>query len=401
MQKNFIYIIILISISLLNAKEFSYQEIIDIFAKESPYKNQIHKDKEILFASFKENKKLDNPEFELHFGNGTKFEEEGNNRLRGFGLSMKIPNPIELHLKNKKLKFEYESSLKNNESQSLKYFYEIKEKLFILEAEITKLKILEEKISLAEKVVQINKLKANVGEGRNLDFLISQGNLERLKGQLNIQSILIEEIKNSINIMCAYKLGKNFDIKLPIIIKKIKNSNNIKKMVSNTPLIQSVSKHLESLRMAYKESKLKVIPPLSLGYSKSREMDGNVWSIGLGLEIPIFNSKLNNVKLEKYRLQNEELKTKILLQNLENQLSSRLKRVNAMEKKIANLNEFIVKNGKKNLGISWEMYKTGEISYRDLFFAHESYYELVKEKLENELELKILISKTKELIGEK
>jgi outer membrane protein TolC len=132
-----------------------------------------------------------------------------------------------------------------------------------------------------------------------------------------------------------------------------------------------------------------------------RDIDANVWRVGIGFSLPLFNIRLPEIRKAKLEKQKSEKNLEYIRKNLYFQANRIIAEIKILETEIKTYKEAILKEGRENAELSAKLYKAGETPLIVYLDSQSSFFELQENYFEAITDWKILKAEYIELLGER
>lgn len=396
----FLFTIVGLTVTLGAEKTYRLENLIDML-KSNNLLFKIHEiEKNLTKQEYKINQLLPNPEIEFFRGKGEVFEAQEYRLVWGVHFKFEIPNPLYryLFLKSEKqsiskariiAEIKNRSLIKKFKNHFFRYQYFITIDLFLIE----KQKILEE-------INKITKMKVSIGEAREIDYLRSSVELQKnktagfkIRKRIAYEKTKINEFLNYV-LPDNFKIIKDFDITpLPHIEKTIED------LIKNGPFVELKGSEVEQKKLKVRANRFSIIESFEIFIEKDKEVDADVWRWGVGIAIPIFNTKYLSVQKAKMEQEKAQKELEHIRKHLFADVQRMIAEIRISEKEIETFRGAVLKEGSENLELSRKMYLSGEVPLVVFLDSQNSFFEIEKRYYEAITEWKILKSELEELLG--
>lgn len=402
MKNTLIILLTIIGLTVTLAAEKSYclENLIDML-KERNLLLKIHEiENSLAIQSYNINRLLPDPQLELSRGRGETLESADSRLIWGIELKLEVPNPVFRYFY---LKAEKQSIFKTRlmtEIHNLSIIREFKNHFYRYQFFKSLHSLLEEKQKVLTEMTRITKLRVSIGEARDIDYLRSSVELQkntttRFKNRKRFsyeKTRLNEFLNNSLSI--DSKLVGDFDFSPLLDIE-----SKIDRIVNDNPSIRFKSLDLEQKNIQVKSARFSLIENLELFASRAREVDASVWKFGIGIKVPVFNTKHFSIKKAKLEREKVHLELEHLRQHLSADINRMITEIRILEKEIDTFRGAILIEGRENLELSKKLYLAGEVPLMVFLDSQNSYFEIKKRYFEALTEWKILIAGLEALTG--
>lgn len=361
-------------------------------------------DRKIAVESYRDSRALDNPEGEYSQGNATAPEVTGNTKIWGWGVKWALPNPLHRYYYLKSLRADIteagiQAEINNREViKTLKFHYY---KLLLF----SKLKTSsEERLRILTEVASITKAKVDIGESKEIDYLRSTVEMQKINTELfRIEKNLAYE-RNQINELLDFVLPLDFKIEDELnntadFVPMGELKTGIETMAGNSPIVRLESNRVEKGRSQLRAARFSIIESVELFGERAKEIDGKTWRLGLGISIPLFNQKTAAVRLANFEKQKAQLEYDQARKHVTGEIRQMIDEIRVLEKEIETLKNAIVKESKENMDITEKLYKEGEIALMVFLDSQKNFFEMQDRFYEAITEWNILNAELETLLG--
>jgi outer membrane protein TolC len=363
-------------------------------------------DRRIAVEEYRDTRALANPEWEYSRGRGKSAEETGKTVIWGTSLKWSLPNPIHRYY------FLQAARTHITEAEIQAEIYR-RETLKDLAGHFYKLRLynkvktfLEEKRLNLEQAGNITKAKVEFGEAKEIDSLrasvaVRENNTElfRIEKNITFERNRLRELLD-FSIPADFTIREDFDFKtLPPDLDRDGDEKSLEQRLESSPLIRLETNRLDGEKAGVKAARFSIIESIDLFGEKGKEIDGDVWSVGIGVSIPLFNQKfalLRQAKLKKEKAETE-------LQYSRARFSADIRQIYAdirvLEKEIDTFTDAVLKEGRTSMELSEKLYREGEIPLLVFLDAQDSFFQVQTRYYEAITEWNILKAELDALLG--
>ena len=396
----FLFTIIGLTVTLGAEKTYRLENLVEIL-KSNNLLFKIHEiEKNLTKQEYKINRLLPNPEIEFSRGQGEVFETQESQLVWGVHFKFEIPNPLYryLFLKSEKQSISKARIIAEIKNRSL--IRKFKNHFFRYQYFITIDLFLIEKQKILEEINKITKMKVSIGETREIDYLRSSVELQKnktagfkIRKRIAYEKTKINEFLNYV-LPDDFKIIKDFDITpLPRIEKTIEG------LIKKGPFVELRGSEVEQKKLKVRANRFSIIESFEIFTEKGKEVDADVWRWGVGIAIPIFNTKYLSVQKAKMEQEKAQKELEHTRKHLFADVQGVIAEIRISEKEIETFRGAVLKEGSENLELSKKMYLSGEVPLVVFLDSQNSFFEIKKRYYEVITEWKILKSELEELLG--
>ena len=243
-------------------------------------------------------------------------------------------------------------------------------------------------------------MKVSIGEAREIDYLRSSVELQKnktagfkIRKRIAYEKTKINEFLNYV-LPDDFKIIKDFDITpLPHIEKTIEG------LIKKGPVVELKGSEVEQKKLEVRANRFSIIESFEIFTEKGKEVDADVWRWGVGIAIPIFNTKYLSVQKAKMEQEKAQKELEHTRKHLFADVQGVIAEIRISEKEIETFRGAVLKEGSENLELSKKMYLSGEVPLVVFLDSQNSFFEIKKRYYEVITEWKILKSELEELLG--
>lgn len=382
-------------------KEYNLDELIGLMKSNNLLYKITGIDQEITKEEYRIHRALPNLELEYSQGTAEIPGETHKPSLWGVGLKWSFPNPIHRYFSLKAKRKTLTASEIEAEMRKREIVKGLKNHYFRLQFYKKVNGFQEEKLRILDEVNKITKAKVGIGESKEIDYLRSSVEIQKVKTHIfRVRKTTAYE-KTMVNEFLNYTLPEDFTttenfrfVPLPGIEEKIHE------LIAKSPFILLKANRVEQEKARLKAERFSIIEAVEVFGEREKEMEGKIGRVGIGVSIPLFNWKtadIRKAKLQKQKAQTEfEHAKKHFFADVQRTVSE----IRILEKEIETFKGAILKEGRKNLELSEILYKEGEIPLVVFLDTQNSFFEVQERYYEAITEWNLSKADLEELLGE-
>lgn len=358
-------------------------------------------DNSIAKAEYRAARALPNPEIELSKGEGELLEGSGNPSIWGVGVKVSIPNPIYRFYSLKSLRTHITTAKIEAEIKKKSVIKGLKEHYFRLQFSRKIAALSHEKIDRLKEVHRITKAKAAIGEAKEIDSLRASVEIQKHKSHLFRMEKIVAAAKTGINEFLNFTLKKNFSVVEDFGFTPVTDiENKIDELLQKNPFIGLKLNELAGKKAGLKAGRFSLIEAIEIHGEREKEVEAKLWKLGIGISIPVFNTKSAEISKAKYERRKARKELEHARKHLFADVNRMISEIRVLEKEIETFTGAVLKEGRKNMELSEKLYKAGEISLVVFLDSQNSFFEIEQRYYEAITEWKILKAALEELLGE-
>ncbi len=366
-------------------KEFILPEIIDLGINKNP--TLLAKAQEVAAkkAAFQASRRLDNPELEVHVGEGKLHDTAEKRNTDGISLSQYVENPFKRHHRIQMFEKEWQASEYFFHFSRLDITYEIKQLFYKVLLLKNKKQLAQKNLSSLEETHQLILKRVNLGETKELEAIKLYVETLKARNELNRTDTELKLAKENLNKFLGNSLPSDFTVsgKLDYRPLEIDEDALLEKALLSHPLIKGKEKSLEFAESNLSYVKWQRLPDFKLSGFIQDELDGQNKGVGISLDIPLWNFKSKEIAEAESLKQKENQEIRALRMEISTEVKARLNEQRLSEQTIQLFHEGLLKQAEESLMISAESYKQGEISLIDYLDSQRTYNSILKDYQES------------------
>lgn len=389
------------SISLAEEKNYGLQEVIEMALEKNPSAAIFRANIESSKGSVGSSKAYPNPDVGFEVGRGRSLEGSDS----GGEYSVSVGQPIERSKKRlnriKAAEKEVEAAEKEAEDFRLELVSEVKKGFFRLLLSKKEEEIALENLRIVEELLKTIKIRVKTGEAP--EFELVKAEVERLKAEKECKKAesRIVITKTSLNALLGGALKADYDIDGVFSIPEKRHTLDplLSAALERHPLIHKAQKELEAKGYTLDKEKASVFPDITVKGSFGREIDKELYGLGLSVPLPLWYQKKGEIataSAERSKAEAELVKTKVELsrvisEEFQNYLIS-LDQIDVFEKGL-------MKQASEALRIAELSYRHGESGLLDYLDAQRVYRQTLLEYNQAFYELEVAVASLERAAG--
>ncbi|UCE21468.1 MAG: TolC family protein [Candidatus Aminicenantes bacterium] len=362
-------------------KDFTLPEIVNLGINNNP--TLLAKAQEVAAkkAAFQASKRLDNPELEVHVGEGKLHDTAEKRNTDGISLSQYVENPFKRHHRIQMFEKEWQASEYFFHFSRLDITYEIKHLFYKVLLLKNKKELAQKNLSSLQETHQLILKRVNLGETKELEAIKLYVETLKARNELNRTDTELRLAKENLNKFLGNSLPSDFTVigKLDYRPLEIDEDALLEKALLSHPLIKGKEKSLEFAESNLSYVKWQRLPDFKLSGFIHDELDGQNKGVGISLDIPLWNFKSKEIAEAESLQQKENQEIRALRMEISTEVKARLNEQRLSEQTIQLFHEGLLKQAEESLKISAESYKQGEISLIDYLDSQRTYNSILKD----------------------
>ncbi len=382
-------------------ESYDLDDLVKLLDRHSLLLRAAELDRHIAEEEYRAARALPNPEVELFKGEGKLFYPAERASLWGVGTRISIPNPIYRFFRLKSLKKTITEAEIEAEIKRKNVIKDLKTHYFRCQFSRKIASLLREKIERLREMNRITKARVSIGEAREIDYLRTSVEIQKGRSRLfGLQKTAGYE-RTKINEFLNYVLAKDFQVVEDFSFAPLAYiEDRIERLIDKSPFVVLKLNDLDIKKANLKASNHAFIGDIAVFGEREKEVEAEVWRLGVGLSLPIFNTgsasaRKAKLEQEKARLEFEQAK-KHLFADIDRMISE----IRVLENEIETFTGAVLKEGRENMELSERLYREGEIPLVVFLDSQNSFFEIQQRYYEAISEWKILRAELEALLGE-
>lgn len=334
-------------------------------------------DHQIKEGEYRMSRSLPNPEFEFSRGRGERGETGEHVKLWDLGLTLKIPNPIYRHYLLKSQWGGVEAVKIQCNIQKRELMKKLKSHFYTLQLFNKQHWLITAHLANLQRAGEIARVKAELGEAKEIDAFRAAVEIQKQQTeQFRIEKGLAAE-RTKLNEMLDFSLPNSFQIRQDFNYQTLPPiETQLGAMVDRSPIAQIKSTRLRSEEHLVRAQQFSWIESITLFGVHGQEMDGKIWKVGVGIEVPIFSTRGRFVKQAKLQRDRARIELRHARQHLMTDLKRLVAEIRIIEKEISTFKGAVLKESKMNLELTEKLYANGEIPLIVYLDSQNSYFDI-------------------------
>ncbi|MFC1575662.1 TolC family protein [Gemmatimonadota bacterium] len=315
-----------------------------------------------------------NPELEYELGRGDPFESGDSRSLWGFGLSQSFENPLTRHFRMGAVRFRVEAARNEVSLAVLEVEHEIRVHYYrvLFLSELLRLARLNEEA--LEAIRGLIDTRAALGEVRELEAIRLRVEHLRARNQVEAAEMELDQYRVHLNTYLGNALPDDFRLagSLTADAPEPELEYLLEEVLPLHPALQQVAREREAASEELKASRTAWLPDPVLFGSSRRELDGDVRSLGIGLQIPLWNQSRAAAERDRQLVRSQEQREEALRLELRAQVLVQHNHLRLSRRTLDLFQEGLLAQVDASMEIAEAGYREGEISFIEYLDARRT-----------------------------
>ena len=320
----------------------------------------------------------ENPELEYEWGSGDPREGGSSRSLSGFSVRQVVENPLTRHYRLASVQAQADAAGEAVRSGVLEMEFQIRthfHRILFLGEMVELSRLNEEALSEIRTLIEA---RARVGEVRELEAIRLRVEHMRAQNELEAVEMELEQYRRHLNTFLGNALPQDFQLEGALVAAGEDPSLErlTREILPGHPELVRAALERESAVKGLRERQLGWLPDPVLSGSSRKELDGEVRSLGVGLEIPLWNQSRANAEEGRQRVSVAEHEEEALRLELEANLLIHHNRLRLYRHTLRLFEEGLLEEAEASMEIAETSYRQGEISFMDYLDARRTYHSI-------------------------
>lgn len=356
-------------------ESFTLEDLLEIGRERNPTLLSLRAEEAALEANRRDAGRLENPELGFETGEADPFESSGKKTVRGFSLSQAIENPFSRSHRLGALRAGVDAAGERVRFGVLEVDYEVR-------LHVHRILFLRERLRLArlneEALREIRGLmeaRAAVGEVRELEAIRLRVEHLRSENEVRASEMELEQFRKHLNTFLGNALPEGYSLEgtleADLVVPEL--GRLTEEYLPGHPALGQAAFQRESASEEFKADRVGWIPDPVISASSGQEMDGDIFKVGIGFQIPLWNQSRAAAERGRQVLNRMTYEEEALRLELEAQLMVRHNHLQLHRQTLLLFQEGLLQEADTSMEIAEASYRAGEISFVEYLDARRTY----------------------------
>jgi cobalt-zinc-cadmium efflux system outer membrane protein len=326
-------------------------------------------------SAYQASRRLFNPQLEFHLGRAESHDQQIDRKTFSLAITQPIENPVKRHHRIEIEKNAWEESLQSQACRIMEVVFDIKVRFYSFLLLQEKERLLEKIIESVREMEHLVRKRAELGEVKHLDMIKLRVEVLKAENEHAALRAEMEQGRENLNILLGNALAPDFKVsgKLEFQPVSLDTEALIDRALAGHPLVRARVERLEQWRSNVLFIKGQRFPEFALTGFTHSELDGINRGVGIGLVIPLWNFKSNELAeaVSLSRMSEQELSATRL--ELARDIRACTRRVRLADKTLTVFTTALLRQVEESLKIAEVSYREGEISLLDFLDSQRTY----------------------------
>lgn len=361
---------------------FALEDLLRIGRERNPTVQALRAEHSAMEAQRKASGRWTNPELEYEWGSGDPRDGGATRDLSGFTARQALENPFTRHYRLGGIEAEVDAAAEDVRSGELDVELEIRMHFY-------RILFLQEMVELAhlneEALAEIRSLietRARVGEVRELEAIRLRVEHLKARNERQAAEMELDQYRRHLNTFLGNALPEDFALagSLEAHGPEPELDRLTREVLPSHPALLRAAMERESATRRLKESQLGWLPDAMVSASSRRELDGEVRTIGVGIQIPLWNQSRAATAEGRERVRVAQHREEALRLELEATLMIHHNHLRLYDQTLRLFEEGLLQEAEESMEIAETSYRQGEISFMEYLDARRTYHSIQIER---------------------
>ncbi|MGM0670376.1 MAG: TolC family protein [Gemmatimonadota bacterium] len=356
--------------------EYTLEALLRIGREQNPTLASLRAREGAMEAGKRASSRWANPELAFEWGTGDPRSGGASRSLSGFSASQKLENPLTRHFRLQGLQAGVDAAGEEIRSAALEVSYEIRLHFYriLYLQEVVELARLNEE-ALAE-ILGLIETRAEVGEVRELEAIRLRVEHMRARNEVEASRIELDQYRQHLNTFLGNVLPGAYSLAGAMTAEGEEPALDhlLEGVLPNHPLLVKAAREQEAAAGILREARWGWLPDPVLSGASRKEMDGDVRSFGVGLEIPLWNQSRAAADEGRRRVRQARYEHEALQMELEAQLLIHHNHLRLYRQTLRLFEDGLLEEARASMEIAETSYRQGEISFLDYLDARRTFH---------------------------
>jgi outer membrane protein, heavy metal efflux system len=317
----------------------------------------------------------ENPALEFESGTGERYQTGDRRAVEGWSVRQTIENPLARH--HRLASFSSLAAAAGEEVRMgiLEVEYEIRTHFFriLFLSELLELaRLNEEALGAISGLVEV---RAEMGEVRELEAIRLRVEHLRARNETEAAAMELDQYRRHLNTFLGNALPPDFLLAGELAAGEEEPELDVltEEILPDHPALLGAAREREAATSAMRATGSGWIPDPVVSGSSRRELDGKIRTLGIGLQVPLWDFSRTATERERQKVRALEERERALRQELEAQVMIHHNHLRLDRRTLALFEEGLLGEAEVSMQIAEAAYREGEISFLEYLDARRTY----------------------------
>ncbi len=357
---------------------FSLDDLLRIGRDQNPTIQALRAQQAAMEADRRASGRWENPELEFEAGTGDPFEAGESRSLHGLSVSQSIENPIARHYRLSALNAEAQAAGEEVRSGILDVDYQVRMHYYriLYLTELSRLSRLN--MEALGEIRDLIETRAEVGEVRELEAIRLRVEFLRARNETEAADTELDQYRKHLNTFLGNSLPEGYRLtgQLTAAVAEPDLDSLVQNTLPGHPELMKADQQRKAAVATMKATGLSWIPDPVVTGSSRKELDGEIRSIGIGVQIPLWNITRPGLERDRQRARQREEEENALRLELEAQLMIHHNHLRLTRQTLDLFDQGLMEEAETSMEIAEASYREGEISFVEYLDARRTYHSI-------------------------
>ena len=356
-------------------ESYTMEDLLRIGRERNPNLLSLRAERDAQVAGRRDAGRFQNPELEYERGEGDLFESSETKSIREWAIRQPIENPLVRHYRLGSLQNEVEAADQGVRFGILGVEHEVRLHYFrilYLREVLTLARLNEEALAEVRGLIET---RARAGEVRDLEAIRLR--VEHMRAQNDAQAADLElaQFRDHLRMFLGNVLPDSYvlegELTSDLTVPDLRTLEE--EALPQHPLLQQVARRREAASQQVKATQFGWFPDPVLSATSAQELDGDIFKVGIGFQIPLWNQSRAAVERDRQTLRQFEYHEDGLRLDLQAELMIHHNHLLLHRQTLQLFQEGLLEEAEASMEIAETSYREGEISFVEYLDARRTY----------------------------
>ena len=356
-------------------ESYTLEDLLRIGRERNPNLLSLRAERDARVAGRRDASRFQNPELEYEGGEADPFDSSETKSVREFSIRQTIENPMARHYRLGALQFEVEAAGEEVRFGTLGVDLEVRlnfYRIHYLRELLTLARLNEEGL---REVSELIAARAQAGEVRELEAIRLRVEHMRARNQVQAAELELAQFRQHLDMFLGNVLPNSFalegELMADLMVPELDQLEN--ELLPQHPLLQQAAGRRDAAGQQVKESQVGWFPDPVFSATSGREIDGDIFKLGIGFEVPLWNFSRAAVERDRQTLKQAEHFEEGLRLELQAELMIRHNHLLLHQQTLQLFQEGLLQEAEASMEIAEISYREGEVSFVEYLDALRAY----------------------------
>ena len=356
-------------------ESYTLEDLLRFGRERNPNLLSLRAERDALVAGRRDAGRFQNPELEYEAGKGDLFESSETKSVREFTLRQTIENPLARHYRLGSLHYGVEAAEEEVRFGTLGVDHEVRlhfYRILYLEELLRLARLNEEALG---EITGLIETRAKVGEVRELEAIRLRVEHMRAQNEARAAELELAQFRQHLNMFLSNVLPEGYvlegDLTADLVVPELDQLEE--ELLPQHPLLQQADRRRRAAGQRVKGSQFGWIPDPVVSATSAQELDGGIFKLGIGFQIPLWNQSRAAVERDRQTLKQLEHREDGIRLELQAELMIHRSHLLIHRQTLQLFQEGLLGEADASIEIAETSYREGEISFIEYLDARRTY----------------------------